>query len=133
MKFIKKSDILVISAILAVSLLTWLLFNVLAKSDGVVAEIYKDSQLVMTVELNEGEDRHFSVEGNPEVIFHITANGSISFEESDCPDKVCINAGELSKSGHFAACLPNGLVVRIKSRNPSDEEPDIIVGSAGGR
>jgi hypothetical protein len=133
MKFIKKSDLFIIASIIAVSVTAWILFNLLSVSEKTIAEIYVDSELIETIELNNAEDTYFSLDIKPQVIFHITAEGTISFVESDCPDKVCINAGKLSKPGHFAACLPNGVVLRIKNYETQEDDLDIIVGNTGGR
>lgn len=40
-------------------------------------------------------------------------NGKIRFLESDCPDRVCVNSGWLSRAGQTAACLPAGITVRV--------------------
>ncbi len=42
---------------------------------------------------------------------------SAYFIHSDCPDKVCIKAGKLSMSGEWAACLPNGVVLKIVGKD----------------
>lgn len=131
MTFIKKTDLIIIAGILLVSLASWIVFRAVTADDKVWAEIYIESDLVMTVDLTEGTDRYFSVDGKPMVIFHQTADGKISFHESDCPDKVCINAGKLSVPGHFAACLPNGVIMRIMGEKKDKDAPDIIIGSTG--
>jgi hypothetical protein len=33
--------------------------------------------------------------------------------DSPCPDKLCIQAGELSSPGQWAACLPNRIMVTV--------------------
>ena len=38
---------------------------------------------------------------------------SVSFESSDCPDKVCVNTGKLTKDGEWAACLPNKVFLKV--------------------
>ncbi|MGI6264034.1 MAG: NusG domain II-containing protein [Acutalibacteraceae bacterium] len=40
-------------------------------------------------------------------------NGRIRFLESDCPDRVCVNSGWLSRAGQTAACVPAGIAVRV--------------------
>lgn len=131
MKFFKKSDIYIIAAIIAVSLLSWGIHSLATKDDKPKAEIYLYSELVKTIDLSKGEDVHFSVEGEPDVVFHVTSDGKIRFEASDCPDKLCIKSGALSKPGQFAACLPNGLVLKIVGTKDDKNTPDIIIGSMG--
>ena len=51
-------------------------------------------------------------------------------KQSDCPDQVCVNTGKLYKAGQYAACLPNGFVLKIVSEdNKNNNQPDIIVGN----
>ena len=58
-------------------------------------------------------------------------DGSFAFVESDCPDKVCIKEGRLKQPYHYAACLPNMVVVTIEAvegqaTDPSDLEIDFV-------
>lgn len=42
--------------------------------------------------------------------------------EADCPDKLDIKQGVISRTGEVLVCLPNRMIVEIKSDKPSDEE-----------
>ncbi|MBN2882396.1 MAG: NusG domain II-containing protein [Clostridia bacterium] len=132
MKFIKRTDFIIIAVILLVSFISIGAYVLTAGDSHVYAEIYLESDLIKTIDLSEGLDRHFSIEARPNVVFHQTADGRIRFEDSDCPDKVCINAGYLSISGQFAACLPNGLILKIVGGDKNEETPDMVVGNQGG-
>ena len=50
-------------------------------------------------------------------------DGKVSVTEADCPDKVCVNTGEISKSGDTIVCLPHKLVVEIEG---STSETDAV-------
>ncbi|HYE68792.1 MAG TPA: NusG domain II-containing protein, partial [Anaerovoracaceae bacterium] len=72
----------------------------------------------------------FSIPQDENVIFHLYQDGSIAFVESDCPDKVCIHAGKLKMTGQFAACLPNGIVMKIvPEKERSEDDPDLVIGN----
>ncbi|HRX42749.1 MAG TPA: NusG domain II-containing protein [Clostridia bacterium] len=129
MKFIKRTDFIIIAVILLASIVSIGVYTLVTKDSPVYAEIYLESELMMTIDLSEGIDRHFSLEERPAVIFHQTADGTIRFEESDCPDKVCINAGALSIPGQFAACLPNGVILKIVSKDADADSPDMVIGN----
>ncbi len=129
MRFFKKTDIVIILAIVVVGIGLWAVYNYAYLTKPAKAEIYYKSELVTTIDLNTGEDKRFSIPQNEHVIFHLNKNGSINFEESDCPDKVCIRAGMLRTVGKTAACLPNEIILRIVPlNNRSDDELDMIVG-----
>ncbi len=129
MKFIKKTDIIIISILLLLAISLWAFYAVNKnKEPAKYAEIYYKSTLIKRVDLTLSQDYTFSPTQNPNVIFHVFADGSICFEQSDCPDKVCINTGRLSKTGEYAACLPNSLIIKIVSANNRDsDKADIII------
>lgn len=56
----------------------------------------------------------------------VLENGKARFAESDCPDKVCVHTGWLSRPGQIAVCLPNKTTLKIQGSNPQDNEIDVI-------
>ncbi|HBX24598.1 MAG TPA: NusG domain II-containing protein [Desulfotomaculum sp.] len=46
-------------------------------------------------------------------------NGQVRVKESNCPNKICVNTGWLSKPGQMSVCVPNGLKVIIEGK-PAD-------------
>jgi hypothetical protein len=128
MKFFKRTDILIIVGFLVVSVASWGVYHYVFAADRVKAEIYYYSDLVKTVELNTGKDMSFSIPQDKNVVLHLYKDGSIAFIESDCPDKVCIHAGKLKTAGQFAACLPNGIVVKIvPEKERSADDTDLVL------
>lgn len=128
MVFFKKSDLKIILIIIIISIVTWLTYIFLFSNKPAKAEIYYYSTLVKTIDLNTGVDQVFSISQNKHVVFHLYKDGNIRFEESNCPDKVCINAGKLHMIGESSACLPNGIVLKIvPNGNRKDDDIDIIV------
>ncbi|MCK9479851.1 MAG: NusG domain II-containing protein [Firmicutes bacterium] len=126
--FFKKGDILIIIAVISVSMAFYFLYNRYANNGSVCAEIYYYSQLVDKVRLDNNETTHtFSVSQNEKVVFEISGGG-IRFIQSDCPDKICIKSGWLSKPGQSAACLPNGIIIKIVSANKNGRQPDATSG-----
>ena len=118
-----------IAVLLAVSLLIWLTYQFFLIDGKPRAEIYYYSDLVRTVELGSGIDQQFTIEESPGVIFHLFEDGSICFEESDCPHQLCVKSGKISKPGQFAACLPNGVLLKIVAAEEKAGDVDIIVGN----
>lgn len=127
MKFFKKSDILLLAGILVLAGILYFGYLALAADSGLSAEIYFNNDLQKTVVLTEGEDYDFTVPGHEDVVFHVYSDGTIAFVESDCPDKVCIRSGHLGRAGQSAACLPNGLVLRIVQQGDGTDGPDVVI------
>jgi hypothetical protein len=129
MKFFKKTDILIVLAIVIIGIGSWAIYNNIYSSKLAKAEIYYKSGLVKTIDLNTGVDKTFSIPQDEHVIFHLYKDGSIRFEASDCPDEICVKTGKLNRVGEVAACLPNEIILKIVPiKDRSDEDLDMIVG-----
>lgn len=130
MRFYKKSDIVMIAAILLISLASWALYGYYIKDKPAKAEIYYYSELVETLYLDGAEERIFSIPQNPNVVFKMDKEGSIAFIASDCPDKICVKTGKIHRPGEYAACLPNGIILKIvPGGERGDDDADIIIGN----
>ncbi len=128
MKFARKTDIIIVLALAVIALLSWIIYSNMLGNKGTYAEIYYQSELVKTVKLSAGQSKYFSIEQEPDITFRLTEDGGIAFEQSDCPDKICIKAGVLHLAGQYAACLPNRVYLKILSDDPSLSAPDISIG-----
>ena len=80
MKFFKKSDIIIILTMIAVSVVVWKAYSYFFSDKAAKAEIYYNSQLVETIDLTAGVEKTFSVPGKPNVVFHLDKEGNIKFE-----------------------------------------------------
>lgn len=122
-------DIIIIIVIVSIGLVFWLLNNYVFAEPGTFAEIYYRSELVERVDLTSAMERRFSVDQTPNVVFYLYGDGSIAFIESDCPDKICVLSGKLSRTGQYAACLPNEIYIKIVSEGGEhSDDPDMIIG-----
>ncbi|MGI6039907.1 MAG: NusG domain II-containing protein [Clostridiales bacterium] len=128
MKFFKKTDVFVIVVLVVLSLTFMLIYRSVMSDRPAVAHIYYFGNLVQVVDLKQGVEKTIEITEVPGVILQQDSDGSIRFESSDCPDKVCVNTGSLSLIGESAACLPNGVLVKIMpSGERSSDEVDIII------
>ncbi len=128
MKFFKKTDLIVILILLVISATVYMTYNYLAQNKEAKAEIYLESKLMKTVVLSTGKDSSFTIPGKENVIFHLYEDGSIAFEQSDCPDQICVHSGKLHIVGQSAACLPNGLILKIVPLNGyKNNQNDVVI------
>lgn len=123
MKFVRRTDWIVIGVLVILCLLGLAVYQFFLKEKPTRAEIYYHSQLIKVAELSEGKDERFSVPGHEQVVFHLYPDGSICFEHSDCKDQICVHSGRLNRAGQVAACLPNGLILKLVS----DKEDDLDI------
>ena len=97
--------------------------GLLFRPKGAIAQITYDGKVVCIVDLST--DREFSLEEDPTVRFRVE-KGSIAFIDATCPDKICEQAGRLSRVGETAACLPRKTVVTVISGKKG--EADAVAG-----
>lgn len=55
--------------------------------------------------------------------------GRIRFAAADCPDKVCVRTGWISRAGQIAVCVPGQLIIKLEGPDPADSgQVDVVVG-----
>lgn len=62
-------------------------------------------------QLQQSKRKEIDIDGHNKIVI---ANGEVWMEEADCPDKLCISQGKISRSGQTIICLPNKVMVTIK-------------------
>ena len=82
------------------------------------------SNAVVTVRTADGEaiyplnkDGVFSLNGGTNTL--VIENGEAWVSEADCPDKICMGMGKISKNGEFIACLPNQVIIVVEGGEES--------------
>lgn len=82
-----------------------------AKPGAAAVVVFPAGETVLSLE-REGL---YSFEGRNGLKVSVRVEGGrVRFEESGCPDKVCVHAGWLSHTGQSAACLPAGVLLRVE-------------------
>lgn len=113
-------DILPIAVIFALAVAVFALF-LPGNTPADCVEIYQNGKLVKTLPL--AEDGFYEVQGVYRNVITVK-DGKVAVTESDCPSGDCEKCGWRDSAGSIV-CLPNGVEVRILSRNG---DVDILVG-----
>ena len=74
------------------------------------AEITYRGETVQTVDLSL--DGVYRLEADPSIYYEVL-DGGIRFIRADCPDKICEQAGLLTRVGETAVCLPRQTVITV--------------------
>lgn len=85
------------------------------QQDTVYGEITLEGQLYRRIQLTGHRGREVipvRTERGENVI--VVEDEEIFVQEADCPDKICVKTGRLSKAGQVAACLPHKLMIEVK-------------------
>lgn len=111
--------IIIFSAAAVICAGLWLLINSLFPASNTVG-IYQDGSLVRKIDLNTVTDSYEIVlTGKAGKNTVLVSPGNIEMKSAECPDKICVNHGQLKSGGSPIVCLPNRII--IKYENPSQE------------
>lgn len=113
-KFFNSKDIIAITVVFILALGLYMGYGLYMGNNADYAEIIYDGQVIERLPLNK--DTEYIPEINRNIIIEIK-DEKIHFKHSDCPDKICINTGWLSKPGQTAVCLPNKISVVVKGKS----------------
>ena len=110
-KLITKADLLMLILLVAAGIVGYISLKTFMKKGGSV-RVTVDGQTVKTVSLDDdGEYSITGYDGGFNTL--VVKNGKAYIKEADCPDKLCVNQGKISKEGETIICLPHRVVVEI--------------------
>lgn len=109
-KLVTRADVIIIAVILLAAVL---LLALRSKEIGKTAVIRVDGKEYKTLNLECEEKTELTVNG----VLIVCGGGEIYIKESTCRDRVCVNAGHLTKKGQSAVCVPNRVSVEIKGND----------------
>lgn len=114
-----KFDFIVIIAFILIAGISWTAIKFLYKQDGNFAEVIVDGKVKSVYSLET--DGEYVIKTDDYINTIVIKDGKVSMKEANCPDKICVKQGGISKDGQSIICLPHKTVVRITS-----EEEDIV-------
>ena len=109
-KSITKGDIILIVSLILVCVMLFA-FS-LGKTDSLRAEIYVDGEKAHSIALSEVEESYTLTENYCQLLVE---KDGVSFVFSDCSDQLCVRRGKLKNQGDTMACVPEMVVVILKS------------------
>ena len=116
----KKADLILIASLLVISLSLVLVFS--NGKSGAKAVVTVDGEKVAEYSLEK--DGRFPLNNGSNIL--IIENGQAYLEEANCPDKLCVRMGKISRTGQSITCLPNRVCIKIEGAG--EPEYDVIVG-----
>ena len=115
---IKFADILLI--LLFVVIIIYFSLNFFAKNKSPVKQVVIESgKNIWYYQLDKNKE--LKIKGNLGESTIKIEDGFVFFENSPCPNKLCVQSSAITKNGEWIACLPNGVFVRIEGKDESSE------------
>ena len=104
-----KRDLLLVGILLLAALLLFALTRGTRES-GAEAVVTVDGTEVGRYPLSKAGT--FPLNGGTNIL--VIENGEAWVTEANCPDKICMAMGKISRNGEFIACLPNRLLIVVE-------------------
>lgn len=124
----KKWDKIIIVSLLLLSFVPHMLFGILQSGDyhQTYAVVTVGGKPYMRVPLTGQKGlKEYSIETEYGSNLIRIENEQVAIIEADCPDKICIEPGFISKPGQSLICLPHKLYVEIEGVSTDEDEIDI--------
>ena len=108
-----RRDLILVGIVLLAAVLMFFLVRGRQERDtgsGAVAVVTVDGEEIGRYPLKKNGT--FSLNDGSNIL--VVENGEAWVSEANCPDKVCMGMGKISRNGEFIACLPNRLIVVVE-------------------
>ena len=124
-KLIRAGDAAIILLVPALILAIYFLkLDPVGNSGADTAEITLDGEIIGTVPLSANGEYSFPLLNG--MVFTVS-EGTICVSESNCPDRICVKSGKISRPGEAAVCVPNRAAVTVKSSRTENNDIDAVV------
>ena len=114
----KKRDIILIASILVVAIAFFLIVE-LTKEEGAGVVVKVDG--VEVAEYSLSKSGTYPLNGGTNIL--VIEDGRAYLSNANCPDKLCVHQGKISRTGEVITCLPNKLTVTVFG---AEESVDLI-------
>ncbi len=126
MKLTKGDKILIVFLSIFSVILAIMISSVASKASGKYISIKVDGNEIKKIQFSKdmvGKTYEIKTEFGRNVIE--IGDESVRVIEADCPDKLDVKQGEITKPGQVIVCLPNRLLIEYKAGNYDNEEKEI--------
>lgn len=121
----KKKDFILIAVILiAIAALFGYTKFKDANEEAAVVAVYKDNELYKEIQLDE--EVEFTIKDREHINKVKVHDNGVEVTEANCPDKVCVKTGFITKPSQSIVCIPNKLNIKIIDNNSSDEIDAVV-------
>ncbi|SHJ98065.1 NusG domain II-containing protein [Paramaledivibacter caminithermalis] len=113
----KRLDIIIIAVVFIISIVSLGILKIYSNKnyDDMYVHISVDGKLIKTIPFDtESHGEEFKVKTKLGKNIIRIEDGMVKMVEADCPDKICVKDGPISKPGEILVCLPHKVVVEIK-------------------
>ena len=114
--FMKPLDIIICLSVTFVAVLIWILPYFTGDNAKTALVTVGDRKYYISL----FENREYIYENNDYKLTVCVKDGSVYISETDCPDKVCMHSGKISRRGEVIICSPSEISVKITAGGDYD-------------
>ena len=111
----KRKDIVLLIGILAVAFLSYLGMCLLFQEDAAIVQVNVDGEIFGEYSLHK--DQEIEINDSNHLVIK---DGRVDMIEANCPDQICVNQKDISKTGETIVCLPNKVIVEVKGAKAAE-------------
>lgn len=120
----RKADLVVWISV-CITFLVLLIAFLLTSKSGELVQVRVSGKVVATYSMEQ--DGEYTIEGkNDGRNIVVIKDKKVYMKKANCPDKVCVNQGKISKVGQSIICLPHQVVVEIVEKKDSSSGVDAV-------
>ncbi len=110
----KKSDIILAGAVLGIAGVMLCLQSMgRTVQESGMAVVYRGRERIASYPLSgERTEEFLSPDGGRNIL--VISSGEAYIQDADCPDRLCVKQGKISRTGQTLTCLPHKLLVTIE-------------------
>ncbi len=113
-----KNDFILIAAVVILAAAVWLGSELLKEEGGFAVVTVNGSE---TARYSLSEEREIRLENGDGFNILVIKDGKADITDASCPDHVCVDQREISKTGEAITCLPNKTVITVEGAKESAE------------
>lgn len=111
----KFKDFMLLIAVLVVAFAAYLGVQFISYQDAERILISVDGNVFGVYSLHEAQEIRIN-----DTNLLIIKEGKADMIHADCPDQICVNQKEISKTGETIVCLPNKVIIEVKGAEGSE-------------
>lgn len=114
-----KAELILVIVLIAIAVCFYLYLNFLSPSKGAKVQILVDGEVTQEYDLFSSQKVAIETENGGQNMLVID-NGECYLDDANCPDKLCVKQGVISKSGQSIICLPHKVVITIEGADEAE-------------
>ena len=113
----RKKEIIDVLILVIIAVISFVCIRFFVEDNGRYVKVYVNDKLTKTFDLDK--DQKYFIETKKGYNLLIIKDGKARVADADCPNRICVDKGAISKNDESIICLPHHVVVTIESNKSS--------------